>query len=149
MSLKTDLQNEYKEAMRARDEVRKNTLRMALAAIKQIEVDEQKELADADVLRVLQKEVKIRQEGIAEAETANRPDLIEEGIQEIAVLEAFLPQALSDEELEAVVVDTIAEVGASSPADMGKVMKAVMPKIAGRADGGQVSQMVRQKLQST
>jgi uncharacterized protein len=148
MSLKADLQNEFKDAMRAKDEMRKTTLRMALAAIKQIEVDEQKELDDADVLRVLQKEVKLRQEGIAEAETADRPDLVEEGIQEIAVLEAFLPQALSESELETLVAETIAEVGASSPADMGNVMKAVMPKIAGRADGGQVSQMVRQKLQS-
>jgi uncharacterized protein YqeY len=148
MSLKADLQNEFKDAMRAKDEMRKTTLRMALAAIKQIEVDEQKELDDADVLRVLQKEVKLRQEGIAEAETADRPDLVEEGIQEIAVLEAFLPQALSEAELETLVAETIAEVGASSPADMGNVMKAVMPKIAGRADGGQVSQMVRQKLQS-
>ncbi len=148
MSLKADLQNEFKDAMRAKDEMRKTTLRMALAAIKQIEVDEQKELDDAGVLRVLQKEVKLRQEGIAEAETANRPDLIEEGIQEIAVLEAFLPQGLNETELETLVAETIAEVGASSPADMGNVMKAVMPKIAGRADGGQVSQMVRQKLQS-
>ena len=148
MSLKADLQNEFKEAMRAKDEVRKNTLRMALSAIKQIEVDEQKELDDADVLRVLQKEVKSRQEAIAEAETANRPDLIEEGVEEIAVLEAFLPPAFSEAELENIVAETIAEVGASSPADMGNVMKAVMPKIAGRADGSQVSQMVRQKLQS-
>jgi uncharacterized protein YqeY len=148
MSLKADLQNEFKDAMRAKDELRKTTLRMALAAIKQIEVDEKKELDDADVLRVLQKEVKSRQEAIAEAETANRPDLIEEGIQEIAVLEAFLPQALSEAELETIVAETIAEAGASSPADMGKVMKAIMPKIAGRADGGQVSQLVRQKLQS-
>jgi uncharacterized protein YqeY len=147
MSLKEELRNEYKDAMRAKEEVRKNTLRLALAAIKQIEVDERKELDDAEVLRVIQKEVKSRQEAIAEAETANRPDLVKAGIEELAVLEGFLPQALSAEELEKIVAETIQETGASSPADIGKVMKAVMPKTAGRADGGQVSQMVRQKLQ--
>ena len=146
MSLKETLNNELKEALRAKDELRKTTIRGALAAIKQVEVDQRKELEDADILGILQKEVKSRKETIADAEKAERPDMIEQAEAEIAILEKFLPKGLSEEEVEAIVRETIAEVGAASMSDMGKVMGAVMPKIKGRADGGVVNQLVRKLL---
>lgn len=147
MNLKEQLTNAVKEAMKANDEQRKTTLRGALAAIKQVEVDQQKELKDDDILAVLQKEVKSRHETIADSIKADRQDLVAKAEAEITILEQFLPQGLSEVELEAIVKQTIAEVGAVSIADMGKVMGAIMPKIIGRADGGQVNQMVRQLLQ--
>jgi uncharacterized protein YqeY len=147
MSLKDDLNNALKDAMRAKDDLRKTTLRGALAAIKLVEVDEQEELEDSDILRVLQKEVKSRQESIADAKKAERDDLIQTAEAEMGILQEFLPAGLTPEELEAIVKEAIAEAGASSMADMGKVMKAVMPKVQGRADGGQVNQIVRQLLQ--
>lgn len=147
MSLKTQLNDALKEAMKAKDDVKKTTIRGALAAIKQVEVDQQKELDESDLLAILQKEVKSRKESIADAEKAARPDLVEASQAEIKILETFLPAGLSQEELEAIVKETIAEVSAESMADMGKVMGAIMPKIKGRADGGQVNQIVRQQLQ--
>ncbi|MBN2044115.1 MAG: GatB/YqeY domain-containing protein [Anaerolineales bacterium] len=148
MSLKAQIQKVLTEAMKARDEQTKIPLRLVMAAIKEAEINQKGELTDADVLRLVQKEAKARQDTIADAEKAERPDLIEQAKAELAVLEQFLPEALSDEALEAVIRETIAEVGASSMADMGGVMKTLMPKIQGRADGGKVSQMVRQILQS-
>lgn len=133
--------------MRASDETRKNTLRGTLAAIKEAEVLKKGEIDDAAALSILQKEVKSRNEAIAEAEKAKRPDLIEKGKAEIQVLEGFLPKGLSQQEVEAIVQAAIDEVGATGPADLGKVMKAVLPKVQGRADGSQVSQLVRTKLQ--
>lgn len=147
MSIKTDLEGSLKDAMRASDETRKNTLRGTLAAIKEAEVLKKGEIDDAAALSILQKEVKSRNEAIAEAEKAKRPDLIEKGKAEIQVLEGFLPKGLSQQEVEAIVQAAIDEVGATGPADLGKVMKAVLPKVQGRADGSQVSQLVRTKLQ--
>lgn len=147
MSMKTELENALKEALRAGDTVRKNTLRLVLTAIKEAEVREQEELDDAAILSILQKEVKSRQETAEEAKKAERQDLVQAAKDEIAVLEDYLPQQMSAEELEKLIDAAIAETGASSPADMGSVMKAVLPQVQGRADGGQVSQMVRAKLQ--
>lgn len=147
MSKKSELEQALKEAMRANDAVRKSVLRVALTAIKEAEVQKQAELDDAAILGILQKELKSRHEALEEAEKAAREDLIENAKAEIKVLEGFLPQALSPQELEAIVQEAIAEAGATSPADMGKVMKVVLPKVQGRADGGQVSQLVRTKLQ--
>jgi uncharacterized protein YqeY len=147
MPVKTDLEAALKDAMRANDAVRKSTLRIALTAIKEAEVQKMGELDDAAVLSILQKEVRSRQEALAEAEKAGRQDLVENAKAEMKVLEGYLPKGLSEAELETIVQSAIAEVGASTPADMGKVMKAVLPKVQGRADGGQVSQLVRSKLQ--
>lgn len=147
MSLKDDLSNATKEALKAGDNLAKLTLRGALAAIKQIEVDERKELDDADILGILQKQVKSRHESIADAEKAERQDLIDEAKAEIAILEKYLPAGLSEEEIQTIVKEAITEAGASSPADMGNVMKLVMPKIKGRANGSQVSSMVKELLQ--
>jgi len=136
-----------KDAMRSGDEVRKRTVRMVLAAIKQAEVDKRTEIDDMAVIALLQKEVKNRREAIEEAKTANRPDLIEENESEIKVLEVFLPEAMPEEELRAIAQAAITETGASSPADMGKVMKIVMGKVAGRAPNNQISSVVRELLQ--
>lgn len=136
-----------KDAMRSGDEVRKRTVRMALAAVKQAEVDKRIELDDAGVMNLIQKEIKNRRESLEEAKKANRPDLIEANEAEINVLQAFLPKAMPAEELRAIVQAAIAETGASSPTDMGKVMKNVMPKVAGRAPNDMVSATVRELLQ--
>jgi uncharacterized protein YqeY len=134
--------------MRSGDTVRKNTVRMALAAIKQVEVDKRTTLDEAAVIALLQKEIKNRKEAIEEAKTAGRDDLIQDNQAEIAVLEAFLPAALPADELREIVKAAIAETGASAPADMGKVMKVALEKVAGRAPGGEVSTMVREQLAS-
>src|SRR5512138_2049931 len=147
MSIKTQLNESMKDAMRSHDEVRLRTVRMALAAVKQVEVDKRTELDDPAVMNLLQKEIKNRREAIEEAKQANRPDLIEDNEAEINVLQAFLPKAMPVEELRAIVQAAIAETGAASPADMGKVMKAVMPKVAGKAPNDMVSAAVRELLQ--
>jgi len=134
--------------MRSGDVVRKNTTRMALAAIKQSEVDKQTTLDDVAVIALLQKEIKNRKEAIEEAKRANRQDLIDDNEAEIAVLEVFLPVAMSPDELREIVRAAIAETGASAPSDMGKVMKVAMAKVAGRAPGGEISSMVKELLNS-
>jgi uncharacterized protein YqeY len=147
MTIKTQLNDSMKDAMKSGDEVRKRTVRMALAAIKQVEVDKRVELDDMAVMGLLQKEIKNRRESLEEAKKANRPDLIEANEAEIKVLEAFLPKAMPAEELSALVQAAITEVGASSPADMGKVMKIAMAKVAGRAPNDMVSATVWELLQ--
>jgi uncharacterized protein YqeY len=147
METKAKLETALKEAMRAGDDVRKRTVRMALAAIRQQEIDRQVQLDEAAVLAILQKEIKTRKEAVEEARKAERADLVAAAEAEIAVVEAFLPKAMSADELAALVDAAIAETGAAAPTDMGKVMKALMPKVAGRAPGDQVSAAVRQRLQ--
>ena len=147
MSLKNKIQQALTEAMRARDDVTKIPLRLVMAAIKEAEIGSKEELTDQDVLRLVQKEAKARLDTIADAEKADRPDLIEQAEAELVILKKFLPEELSDEELSALVQAVIEEIGASSMADMGAVMQALMPKVQGRADGGKVSQLVRQTLQ--
>ena len=154
MSIKNQLNESMKDAMRSGDEVRKRTVRMVLAAVKQVEVDKRSnpgdkrtELDDTAVINLIQKEMKNRREALEEAKKANRADLVQANQAEIDVLQAFLPQAMSAEELRSLVQEAIAETGASSPADMGKVMKTVMPKVAGRAPNDLVSATVRELLQ--
>ncbi len=143
MKLKQRLEDELKQAMKARDDLRKRTLRMVITSLKLAEVDRQAELDDPAILGLIQKEVKSRQETIAEAKQAGRNDLIESTQAEIDVLQEYLPQALSESELKTLVEETIDEVGAEGPADMGKVMKAIIPRIQGQADGKVVSELVR------
>jgi uncharacterized protein YqeY len=147
MTLKSKLENDMKEALRAKDDMRKNTLRLALSSIKLIEIDKTTPLDDAGVMAVLQKEIKSRHESIADAEKANRTDLIEVAKKEIAIIEEYLPKALSAEELENLARQAIAEAGATSPAQLGQVMKILMPKLQGKATGDQASQAVRKLLQ--
>ena len=147
MTIKSQLNESMKDAMRSGDEVRKRTVRMALAAVKQAEVDKRIELDDMAVMNLLQKEIKNRRESLEEAKKANRTDLVEANEAEIKVLEAFLPEAMPDEELRTLVQAAVNETGAASPADMGKVMKIVMPRVAGRAPNDRVSATVRELLQ--
>ncbi len=146
MSVKEQLQKALTEAMRQRDDLRKRVLRLALSAIKLVEVEKGRPLEDAEAWAVLQKEIKARHETIEGAERAGREDLVAEARAEIAVLETFLPPPLSPEELEALAREVVAEVGATSPKDMGKVMKPLMAKVQGRAPGSAVSQVVRRLL---
>ena len=154
MTMKSRLNESMKDAMRSGDEVRKRTVRMALAAVKQAEVDKRinpadkrTELDDMAVMNLIQKEIKNRRESLEEAKKANRTDLVEANEAEIKVLEAFLPEAMPPEELRTLVQAAINETGASSPADMGKVMKIVMARVAGRAPNDRVSATVRELLQ--
>ena len=147
MTLKTQLNDSMKDAMKSGDEVRKRTVRMVLAAVKQVEVDKRIELDDMAIMALLQKEIKNRRESLEEARKANRADLIEANEAEIRVLEVFLPKAMPAEELRTLVQAAVTEIGATGPADMGKVMKLVMPKVAGRAPNDMVSATVREMLQ--
>lgn len=147
MPTKNDLENALKDAMRAGDDLRKRTLRMALAAVRFAEIEKGVELDEPVILAILQKEIKSRQEAITDAERANRPDLASANTAEIAILEGFLPAALSSSELEVLAQQAITEVGATEPRDMGRVMKVLIPRLQGRATGDQASQVVRRLLQ--
>jgi uncharacterized protein YqeY len=146
MELKEQLTADMRGAMKSGDDLKRTTLRMALAAIKNAEIDSRKELEPAEVLAIVQKEVKNRRESIVDAEAANRPDLVEGAEAEIAILEHYLPAGLSEDELRDMVRAAIAESGADSPRGMGEVMKVLMPRVQGRADGKQVSAVVRELL---
>ena len=146
MDIKTQLNDSMKDAMRAKDEVRLRTVRMVNPAIKQAEVDKQTSLDEAAVMSLIQKEIKNRREALEEAKKAERADLIADNEAEIKVLEAFLPKAMPADELRKLAQAAIAETGAASSTDMGKVMKVLMPKVAGRAAGDQVSAVVKELL---
>ena len=135
-----------KTAMRAKDSARLSTVRLALAAMKQREVDERVELSDADVLAILEKMIKQRRESIAQFEKAARQDLADKEKAEIEVLSAYLPQKMSDADVAQAVSAAISEAGASGIKDMGKVMALLKPRLAGRADMGAVSGLVKSKL---
>jgi uncharacterized protein YqeY len=147
MELIQQLENALREAMRSNNDVSKQTIRMALAAIKFTEKEKGKPVDEAGVSAILQKEIKSRREAIQDAEKAHRPDLIESSQAEITVLESFLPKQLSDQEIQALVDTAISETQASGITDMGKVMKVLTPRLQGRAPGDRVSQFVRQSLQ--
>ncbi len=147
MDTRQKLETALKDAMRSNDELRRQNIRMVMSAIKLNEVEKGTRLDEAGVIAAIQKELKSRQEALQDAQKANRPDLVERSKAEIAFLETFLPQQLTEEELASLARDAIAEVGAAGPADMGKVMKAIMPKVQGRATGNQVSEAVRKALQ--
>ena len=146
MSTKAKLNESMKEAMKSGDDLRKRTIRMVLAAVKQVEVDKRIELDDMAINALIQKEVKNRREALEEAKKANRDDLAAENEAEIKVLEEFLPKAMDPAELRALVQAAITEVGAAAPSDMGKVMKVVMPKVAGRAPNDAISAAVKDLL---
>lgn len=146
MSLKARINDDLKTAMRAGDARRRDALRLLLAAVKQREVDERKELADADVVGVIERMIKQRRESIAQFEKGGRQDLAQNERYESELLQGYMPQALSDAEIAAAVTEAISAVGAGSPADMGKVMGALKGKLAGRADMGKVSALVKSKL---
>lgn len=146
MTLKTRLTDDMKDAMRAKDSARLSTVRLALAAIKQREVDERKELADAEVLAVLDKMIKQRRDSVAQFEAGKREDLAAVERAEIDVLQAYLPAQATEAEIDAMIDAAIAATGAAGPAGIGKVMGVVRPKLAGRADLGQVSARIKARL---
>ena len=148
MSLKATITDDMKAAMRARDAARLSTVRLLLAAIKQREVDERKEMTDADVLAIIDKMIKQRKDSIAQFEAGHRQDLADAERAEVAVLAAYQPQALSDAEIDAAIAAAIAATGAAGPAGMGKVMAELKPRLAGRADMSAVSARVKAKLAS-
>ncbi|NMB56058.1 MAG: GatB/YqeY domain-containing protein [Leptolinea sp.] len=146
MTIKEALDSALKESLKSGDEIRKTTVRMALAAIKQVEVDKRTKLDDDGVISVLQKEVKNRRETIEDAKKAGRPDMVAAVENEIAILELYLPKEMDQAELKAIIEKITSEVGASSLADMGRVMKLVMPQVQGRASGDTISRAVREIL---
>ncbi len=146
MSLKDKIKNDIKEAMRSKDTVRRDTLRNLHAAIKQIEVDERRELSDADVEAILMKYLKQREDALSQFRDAGREDLVAKEEAEIALVKSYLPEPMDDEELEATLKQIIEEVGAQSMKDMGKVMGRAKAVIGSRADGGRISQTVKKLL---
>ena len=146
MTLKERVTEDMKAAMRAKDPARLSAVRLLLAAMKQKEVDERVELADADVLGIIDKMVKQRRESIAQYDKAARADLVAVEKFEIEVLSAYLPQQMGDAEVAQAIAAAVAESGASGVKDMGKVMALLKPRLAGRADMGKVSGLVKAKL---
>ena len=146
MTLKARITEDMKDAMRAKDPARLSTIRLLLAGIKQREVDERKDLTDADVLAVIDKMMKQRRDSIAQFEAGKRMDLVAIEQAELEVLQGYLPRQLADAEIDALVAEAIATTGAAGPAGMGKVMAALKSKLAGRADMTAVSAKVKAKL---
>jgi hypothetical protein len=145
---KARLQAALKEAMANKDNARRDALRLVMSAIKQVEVDERKELSAEEIYTILQKEAKKRRESIDEMEKAGRTALAEQEKFELGILETFLPRQLEREEVAALARDAIVQTGAASAKDMGKVMAALMPKVKGLADGKLVNDVVRELLNS-
>ena len=147
MALKEQLMADFKEAMKAHDDVAKNTISFARAAIKQYEVDNREELDDDGIAAILAKQVKMRKDALADFESAGRTDLVDSYKAEIAILEKYLPKQLSEEEIAKFVKETAAELGIEGGREnMGKLMGALMPKVKGKADGGMVSKQVQSFL---
>jgi uncharacterized protein YqeY len=146
MLLKEQLQTDMAAAMREGDTAKRDTLRMLLAAVKQIEVDERRTLDDNGVQDVISKQAKQRRESIADAEKAGRADLAAQEQGELALIEQYLPQMMSREELRTLAVQIISETGVSDAKGMGQVMSRLMPQVKGRADGRMVNEVVRELL---
>lgn len=146
MSIKAQIMNDIKAAMKAKDKETVGTTRMLTAAIKQVEVDERRELSDADVLAIVSKMIKQRKDAAEQYAQADRSDLEEKELAEIKILENYLPEQLSADEIKSVVAEVIEQTGAKGMQDMGQVMGQVKAKVAGKADMGQVSQLVKAAL---
>ena len=146
MSLQHSIESALKDALRSGDETRKTALRLVIAGIKNAKVEKQAELTDEDVQNIVSKEVKSQREAIADAQKAVRPDLVAQAENLIAAMETFLPKQLSRAEIAAHAQAVMAETGANGPADMGKVMKALQPKLKGLADGKLISDVVKELL---
>jgi len=146
MSLKERLLNDLKDAMKAKDIVRKDTIQLIRSAILQVEKDKQVVLGDDEISEILARELKNRRDALSEIEKSGRADIKEKAEREIEIILEYMPRQLSRDELEAIIRETIAETGALSLKDMGKVMKAVMPKVKGKADGSVVNEIVKSLL---
>jgi len=146
MNLKDKLTEDLKQTMQQRDELGRSTLRLVMAAIKNAEIEKRHELEEGELLAIIAKEAKQRRESIAEFERGGRQDLVDREKAELQILLAYLPKQLSREEIAAQARQIIAEVGATSPAQMGQVMRQLMPLMQGKADGKLVSQVVKELL---
>lgn len=146
MALREQINDDLKAAMRGGEVARRDTIRLLLSALKQREVDERKTLTDADVLAIIEKMLKQRRDSISQFERGGRQDLADKEKQELTLLQAYMPQALSDAEIAAAVAAAVTETGAAAPSDMGKVMAVLKPKLAGRADMTKVSAAVKAQL---
>ena len=147
MAIKEQLMADFKEAMKSRNEVAKNTISLARAAVKQREVDTREELDDAEVIKILTKQVKMRKDALADFEKAGRTDLLEAYNAEIEVLKKYLPEQMSDDDIKQIIKDTADSIGIQGgKQNMGKLMGPVMKKIAGRADGNAVRKLVMEFL---
>nr|WP_290665456.1 GatB/YqeY domain-containing protein [Ardenticatena sp.] len=146
MSLKERLQQDLKEALRNRGDVRRNTIRLLLTAIKNAEIEHGSELSDEQIMQLLQKQAKQRRDSIEQYRRGGRDDLVAEESAELAIIEEYLPRQLSEDEIRAEAQAHIEAVGATSPRDMGKVMGPLMAKLRGRADGALVQKVVRELL---
>jgi len=146
MTLRAQISEDMKSAMRAKDSVRLGTIRLLQAAIKQREVDERIELTDADVISVIEKMLKQRRDSITAYESANRADLADVEKAEVVVLQTYLPKQLTEEEVSALLEQVVADTGAASMKDMGKVMAAIKPLVAGKADMGKISGLIKSRL---
>jgi uncharacterized protein YqeY len=146
MSLRDQINDDLKAAMRSGETVRRDTIRLLTAALKQREVDERKTLTDGDILAVIEKMIKQRRDSISQFEQGGRQDLADKEKLELTLLQTYMPQAMSADELAAAIAAAVAETGAAGPADMGKLMAVLKPKLAGRADMGKVSAAVKAQL---
>ena len=146
MSLKEQIKNDIKDAMRAKETVKRDTLRNIQAAIKQIEVDERRDVSDADIETIMMKYLKQREDAKSQFAEAGRDDLVDKEDAEITIVKSYLPEPMDDTELESVLKELISSVGAESMKDMGKVMGASKSAIGSRADGGRINQIVKKLL---
>ena len=146
MNLNAQIKSDIKDAMRAKDILKRDTLRNIQAVVKQIEVDERKEVTDADMEAILVKYAKQREDAMAQFKDAGRDDLVKQEEAELAIVKAYLPEQMSDEELEATLKEIVAQIGASSMKDMGKVMGAAKSAIGSKADGGRINACVKNLL---
>ena len=140
------LQDEMKKALKSKNTLKLSVIRMLISEIKKEQIDKKKELSDEEILKIIQRYAKQRREAIEQYKKAGRQDLVEKEEKELNIVLEFLPKQLTEEEINKIVEETIKEIGASSIKDMGKVMKAVMEKVKGRADGSIVSKIVKAKL---
>jgi hypothetical protein len=146
MSLHEDIEEDLKKSLKAKDEIRISTLRMARSAIKYKEVEQRKKLEDDEILKVLSSLVKQHKDSIEEFKKGRREDLVQRETRELEILQSFMPAQLTEEEVTSVVTRTIAEIGASSMTDMGRVMKMAMERFAGQADGKKINEIVKKLL---
>jgi len=146
MNLNTQIKNDIKDAMRAKETLKRDTLRNIQAAVKQIEVDERRDVTDADVEAILMKYMKQREDAKSQFSDAGRHDLVEKENAEIAIVKSYLPEPMDNNELETVIKELIASTGAESMKDMGKIMGAAKIKVGNRADGGRINKVVKKLL---
>ncbi len=146
MSLKEQLKDDLKEAMKSKDVFKRDVIRFLNSALKQVEVDERRELSDEDVMKIIQKSLKQREDSITQYKNANREDLAQKEAKELEILLSYMPKQLSEDELEAEIKIIITEVGATTVKDIGKIMGVATKKLAGKTDGKKINEMVKKIL---